>query len=108
MFHQVLLFRKLSNANIVFMNADGKDGMVRGKCSKRADSSELNDRSKSLVLVNHFRTIPIHQASCKDNSQDLMNMLSTCYHASGNRWANFVAVDYYKVQCSALSCIVLW
>lgn len=24
-------------------------------------------------------------------------MLKTCYGAAGNRWANFVAVDYYKV-----------
>ncbi|CAI8588105.1 unnamed protein product [Vicia faba] len=82
--------------NYMVENQYGRDGMVRGECSRRADSSELNDRNKSLVLINHFRTIPIHQASCKDNSQDLINMLTTCYHASGNRWANFVAVDYYK------------
>lgn len=24
-------------------------------------------------------------------------MLQTCFGAAGNRWANFVAVDYYKV-----------
>jgi hypothetical protein len=84
------------------MSADGKDGMVQGKCPKREDSSELNDRSKSLVLVNHFRTIPIQQATCKDNSKDLINMLSTCYAVACNRWANFVAVDYYKVKCSTL------
>ncbi|CAK8540420.1 unnamed protein product [Lathyrus sativus] len=81
--------------NYMVENQYGRDGM-RGQCSKRANSSELNDRNKSLVLVNHFRTIPIRQASCKDNSQNLINMLSSCYLASGNRWANFVAVDYYK------------
>ncbi|WJX57478.1 hypothetical protein P8452_43035 [Trifolium repens] len=82
--------------NYMVENQYGKDGMVQGKCPKREDSSELNDRSKSLVLVNHFRTIPIQQATCKDNSKDLINMLSTCYAVAGNRWANFVAVDYYK------------
>lgn len=86
----------------LYMSADGKNGMVHGKCPNRADSSALNDRSKSLVLVNHFRTIPIHQATCKDNSKHLINMLSTCYAAAGNRWANFVAVDYYKVKSSTL------
>ena len=81
-----------------FMNVVGKDGMVQGRCPKRAESAALNDRRKSLVLVNHFRTIPIRQATCKDNSADLINMLSTCYGVAGNRWANFVAVDYYKVK----------
>lgn len=84
--------------NVDIMSADGKDGMDEGNCPKRAESSALSDRSKSLVLVNHFRTIPIKQATCKDNSEDLINMLSTCYGEAGNRWANFVAVDYYKVR----------
>lgn len=66
----------------LYMNADGKNGMVHGKCPNRVDSSALNDRSKSLVLVNHFRTIPIQQATCKDNSKHLINMLSTCYSRS--------------------------
>ncbi|XP_052110854.1 PI-PLC X domain-containing protein At5g67130-like isoform X3 [Arachis duranensis] len=31
-----------------------------------------------------------------DNSASLIDMLQTCHGAAGNRWANFVAVDYYK------------
>ncbi|OAY77956.1 PI-PLC X domain-containing protein [Ananas comosus] len=30
------------------------------------------------------------------NSMGLVDMLNTCYIASGHRWANFVAVNYYK------------
>ncbi|KAF7827955.1 PI-PLC X domain-containing protein [Senna tora] len=82
--------------NYMVENQYGNRGMVKGRCPKREESAPLNDRTKSLVLVNHFRTIPIKQASCLDNSQDLINMLYTCFGEAGNRWANFVAVDFYK------------
>lgn len=71
--------------------------MKSGSCSNRGESAALNEKSKSLVLVNYFRSVPVKIVSCKDNSDDLMRMLDTCYGAAGNRWANFVAVDYYKV-----------
>ena len=77
--------------------ADGDGGRKAGSCPNRAESSPLNDKSKSLVLVNYFRSAPIKPITCEDNSGELINMLHTCYGASGNRWANFVAVDYYKV-----------
>ncbi|XP_073108052.1 PI-PLC X domain-containing protein At5g67130-like [Elaeis guineensis] len=70
--------------------------MKAGTCFNRAESSTLSDTSKSLVLVNYFRTIPDKSRTCVDNSADLINMLHTCYGATGNRWANFVAVNYYK------------
>lgn len=76
---------------------DGNDGMHAGSCPNRAESPPLNDKSKSLVLVNYFESFPIKQTTCVHNSGDLINMLHTCYGAAGNRWANFVAVDYYKV-----------
>lgn len=76
---------------------DGDDGMHSGSCSNRGESSSLGDKTKSLVLVNHFRSVPIKQTACVDNSADLIRMLDTCYGAAGNRWSNFVAVDYYKV-----------
>lgn len=71
--------------------------MDAGRCPNRGESSPLNDKSKSLVLVNFFGSIPLKDLSCEDNSADLINMLNTCSGAAGNRWANFVAVDYYKV-----------
>lgn len=77
--------------------ADGDGGRKAGSCPNRAESSPLNDKSKSLVLVNYFRTTPVKPITCADNSGELINMLHTCYGAAGNRWANFVAVDYYKV-----------
>lgn len=72
--------------------------MKEGNCQNRAESSPLNDKTKSLVLVNRFKSVPIKPISCKDNSDGLDKMLQTCYGASGNRWANFVAVDFYSVD----------
>jgi len=71
--------------------------MKEGNCPNREESSMLNDTSKSLVLVNYFRTVPQKELSCVDNSASLMNMVRTCHGTAGNRWANFLAVDYYKV-----------
>ncbi|KAL5713827.1 hypothetical protein ACHQM5_015870 [Ranunculus cassubicifolius] len=82
--------------NFMVENQYGNGGMEAGNCVNRGESSPLNDKSKSLVLVNYFATIPIKQLSCENNSGDLINMLHTCYGTSGNRWANFVAVDFYK------------
>ncbi|TXG56653.1 hypothetical protein EZV62_017966 [Acer yangbiense] len=82
--------------NFMVENQYGYDGMRHGKCSNRAESAPLNDRTKSLVFVNHFGSVPIKKTSCVDNSEELISMLDTCYGAAGNRWANFVAVDYYK------------
>lgn len=76
--------------------ADGDGGMKAGNCTNRAESSALSV-TKSLVLVNYFRSVPLKDLSCVDNSANLMKMLRTCHTAAGNRWANFVAVDYYKV-----------
>ncbi|KAL2905351.1 hypothetical protein RDABS01_004061 [Bienertia sinuspersici] len=71
-------------------------GMEPGKCPKRKESSTMNDHTKSLVLVNHFKTVPVKLTACEHNSRELIEMLKTCYAAAGNRWANFVAVDFYK------------
>ncbi|CAA2957971.1 PI-PLC X domain-containing protein At5g67130 [Olea europaea subsp. europaea] len=75
---------------------DGDGGMKAGSCFNRAESSVLNDTSKSLVLVNYFRSVPIKLLACVQNSGDLINMLPTCHDVAANRWANFVAVDFYK------------
>lgn len=71
--------------------------MEPGRCPNRNESAPMNDHSKSLILVNHFRTIPLRLMACKDNSEELIEMLHTCHAVADNRWANFVAVDYYKV-----------
>ncbi|CAN0876056.1 PI-PLC X domain-containing protein At5g67130 [Linum grandiflorum] len=82
--------------NYIVENQYGDGGMKAGKCPNRGESSPLNDTTKSLVLVNYFRSIPMKELACGDNSESLMNMLPTCETASGNRWANFLSVDYYK------------
>ena len=81
--------------------------MKAGSCPNRAESSPLDDKSKSLVLVNYFRTTPFKPITCAENSGGLIDMLKTCYGAAGSRWANFVAVDYYKVGfCHILSLLL--
>ncbi|MED6137338.1 hypothetical protein PIB30_064069 [Stylosanthes scabra] len=77
-------------------NQYGDGGRKAGSCPNRAESSNLDDKSKSLVLVNYFRSVPLKPVTCSDNSASLIDMLETCHGAAGNRWANFVAVDYYK------------
>ncbi|KAE8722310.1 PI-PLC X domain-containing protein [Hibiscus syriacus] len=82
--------------NYMVENQYGDGGMEAGNCPNRGESSSLNDKTKSLVLVNYFPSESNKGEACEDNSGDLINMLHTCYAAAGNRWANFVAVDYYK------------
>lgn len=77
--------------------ADGDGGMKEGNCPNRAESSPMNDKTKSLVLVNYFRSIALKPLACVQNSEDLLDILMTCHAAAANRWANFVAVDFYKV-----------
>ncbi|XP_061355154.1 PI-PLC X domain-containing protein At5g67130-like isoform X2 [Gastrolobium bilobum] len=82
--------------NYMVENQYGDGGMKAGSCPNRAESPPLNDKSKSLVLVNYFRSDPIKPVTCIDNSGGLIKMLQTCHGAAGNRWANYVAVNYYK------------
>ncbi|KAG0550699.1 hypothetical protein BDA96_01G360900 [Sorghum bicolor] len=82
--------------NFMVENNYGDDGMDAGKCSNRAESAPLNDNTKSLVLMNYFPSVPVKFTACLQHSQNLIDMVNTCYGAAGNRWANFVAVDYYK------------
>lgn len=77
---------------------DGHDGMKRGSCSNRAESLPLNTTTKSLVLMNYFRNVKNSKEACRDNSSPLLTMMNMCFTAAGNRWPNYVAVDFYKVN----------
>ncbi|KAI4314976.1 hypothetical protein L6164_027830 [Bauhinia variegata] len=79
----------------VVENQYGDGGMKAGSCPNRAESSAMNTKSRSLVLVNYFREAPNRTQSCADNSVPLVNMINTCQEAAGKRWPNFIAVDYY-------------
>ncbi|KAJ6369843.1 hypothetical protein OIU76_028154 [Salix suchowensis] len=82
--------------NYMVENQYGDGGMKAGSCTNRGESPPLDDKSRSLVLVNYFRSIPMKQLSCGENSGNLINMLHACNGAAASRWANFVAVDFYK------------
>ncbi|KAJ6867022.1 LOW QUALITY PROTEIN: hypothetical protein NC652_038299 [Populus alba x Populus x berolinensis] len=64
-------------------------------CANREESPPLDDKSRFLVLVNYFRSIPMKELSYEDNSGNLINMLHTCDGAAATRLTNFVVVDYY-------------
>lgn len=81
--------------NYVVENQYGDDGMKAGTCQNRSESSPMNTKSRSLVLMNYFPTSPNVTDACADNSAPLLSMLDTCYVASGKRWSNFIAVDFY-------------
>ncbi|KAL2936255.1 hypothetical protein RDABS01_006693 [Bienertia sinuspersici] len=84
------------NWRYVLENQYGDGGMIAGSCPNRAESRPMNTTNISLLLVNYFRNVPDLATACKHNSAPLESMLSTCYNASGKRWANFVTVDFYK------------
>ncbi|CAB4290510.1 unnamed protein product [Prunus armeniaca] len=50
--------------------------------------------TKSLVFMNFFSSNPNLLNACKDNSAPLLDMLKTCHVAAGNRWPNFIDVDF--------------
>jgi hypothetical protein len=58
----------------------------------------MGNRTRSLVLVNYFHTVPLGVTECAEHSMGLVDVLRACHAAAGDRWANFLAVDYYKVR----------
>lgn len=80
----------------VVENQYGNAGMVAGSCPNRAESSPMDTKTRSLVLLNYFPDNPNVTGSCKDNSAPLISMVNTCYEAAGKRWPNFISVDFYQ------------
>ncbi|KAK7400782.1 hypothetical protein VNO78_12089 [Psophocarpus tetragonolobus] len=82
--------------NYVLENQNGHGGMRRGSCSNRVESFPMNTTTKSLVLMNYYRNVQNAKEVCRDNSSPLISMMNMCFIAAGNRWPNYVAVDFYK------------
>jgi hypothetical protein len=66
----------------------------------------MGNRTRSLVLVNYFHTVPLGVTECAEHSMGLVDVLRACHAAAGDRWANFMAVDYYKVRTYLILVIV--
>lgn len=77
--------------------------MIDGSCPNRGESSSMRASSRSLILMNHFPSNPNASQVCVDNSANLLNRIRTCYRAAGNRWPNFIAVDFYRVCADVVS-----
>lgn len=77
------------------------DGTLNETCQPRGESAALTDKTKSLFLENYFPSNPNRTTACIDNSALLSKALNVCHTATGNRWANFLAVDYYQVRDTA-------
>ncbi|KAM7264169.1 hypothetical protein ACFE04_001852 [Oxalis oulophora] len=82
--------------NYVVESQYGDEGMIEGSCPNRAESSPMETKTRSLVLQNYFPTSPNASESCLNNSAPLQKMMNTCYEATGKRWPNFIALDFYK------------
>nr|CAB3486269.1 unnamed protein product [Digitaria exilis] len=79
----------------VVENQYGSEGLVDGRCPRRAESKPMDSPAQSLVLMNFFTSNPSQSWACGNNSAPLLSRLSTCHRAAANRWPNYIAVDFY-------------
>ncbi|GJW63373.1 PI-PLC X domain-containing protein-like protein [Tanacetum coccineum] len=56
----------------------------------------MNTTSRSLVLKNYFSTNLNVTGACIENYAPIISMMNTCQIAAGNRWPNYIAVDFYQ------------
>ncbi|KAH0862132.1 hypothetical protein HID58_079343, partial [Brassica napus] len=56
-------------------NQYGNGGLKVGACPNRAQSAPMSDKSKSLVLVNHFPDAPDLVVACRQNSGPLLESI---------------------------------
>ncbi|XP_058192228.1 PI-PLC X domain-containing protein At5g67130-like [Rhododendron vialii] len=83
--------------NFVVEYKYGRRGKDTWNCTKRDDDlSPLEEKRKSLVLLNYHSTPIFARYYNEMNSKDLMNATHKCYTTASNNWANFIAVDYGK------------
>lgn len=104
--HRLVVFTSISSKessegiayqwNYVVENQYGDGGLTAGSCPNRAESKSLSSKAQSLVLENFFPDQPSVPKACVENSDALLNILSVCHQAAGNRWANFLAVDFFQ------------
>ncbi|KAJ6860966.1 hypothetical protein NC651_037144 [Populus alba x Populus x berolinensis] len=66
--------------NYMVENQYGDDGMKAESCANKDKSSPLDDKSRSLVWVNFFRSISMKELSCEHNSEESHK------HASNLLW----------------------
>ncbi|KAK2979424.1 hypothetical protein RJ640_016336, partial [Escallonia rubra] len=77
-------------------SVDGDGGMKAGSCPNRKESFPMSTKKRSLVLMNFCPSDPNISQACKENSDPLISMMSTCHEAAGERCPDFIAVNIYK------------
>ncbi|KAK2974923.1 hypothetical protein RJ640_001894, partial [Escallonia rubra] len=77
-------------------SADGDGGMKAGSCPNRKESFPMSTKKRSLVLMNLCPSDPNISQACKENSDPLISMMSTCHEEAGARWPDYIAVNFYK------------
>lgn len=92
-----MILYKLFEWKCKWTHADGDGGMTAGFCPNREESEPMKNKTKSLVVMNYFRSGANLITPCKDNSAPLLSMANTCHKAATNRWPNYIALDFYLV-----------